>query len=413
MRISEITRRDILDELRLRNLNWNGRLDEIDFLNRLYSTEQLPSNDGRFPNMARDIWQHRVNNHDLEDDWWVFADDRLELGKDDKKYLDFLCEMLHPVVRSDETEVAALLELFNRRLIPDGWKLTEKEKISGHPVFVAIANDAQVEVHNPDRISSEYALSQLKKCEEKISSGDYDGAISAARSLVESVFADIFNKTTGETIEKGGSLMDSYKLVKGLLNLSDDRYANEAIKNILRSISSIVEGVDSMSNIMGDRHIRPAKPERHHAQLCVNSAKTLVSFLYDTLEYRFKGKENIYDQLISALDTETRLLSREEMMKDKEVQRVYARTDPNIRNMLKKQIVTEYVVNSYRRSDVFFAALRILRDELKPADLRAVYETHEENDQACGLRPFLLEIEAFNPDLITTEMKEFSHLQPR
>ena len=150
--------------------------------------------------MAGDIYQHRINNTDW-DDWWVFTDTRLELDNDEK-YLSFLCEMIHPVVRSDTTEVAALLELFNRRLIHDGWKIIEKEKISGHPVFVAISNDADVQIQDTERIGNTYALSQLKKCDDKIGQGDYDGAISSSRSLLESVFADIFNKTTGETILK-------------------------------------------------------------------------------------------------------------------------------------------------------------------------------------------------------------------
>jgi AbiJ N-terminal domain 3 len=64
MQISELTRRDILDELRLSNISWNGRLDEIDFLSRLYQLDKMPSDDSRFKDMAGDVWQHRVNNDD-------------------------------------------------------------------------------------------------------------------------------------------------------------------------------------------------------------------------------------------------------------------------------------------------------------------------------------------------------------
>lgn len=73
MKISEITRRDILDELRLRNTQWNGRLDEVEFLGRLYPLQMLPSDDGRYEDMAGDIYQHRINNLDW-DEWWVFGD---------------------------------------------------------------------------------------------------------------------------------------------------------------------------------------------------------------------------------------------------------------------------------------------------------------------------------------------------
>jgi len=54
--ISEITKRNIFDELKIRNTNWSGRLDEVEFLNRLFDIESLPTTDGRFQNMRGDIW---------------------------------------------------------------------------------------------------------------------------------------------------------------------------------------------------------------------------------------------------------------------------------------------------------------------------------------------------------------------
>lgn len=68
MKITEITRRDIIDEMMRQDINWFGRLEEIEFLKRLYDIETLPSNDPRYDNMLADIRQHRVNNDDWEDD---------------------------------------------------------------------------------------------------------------------------------------------------------------------------------------------------------------------------------------------------------------------------------------------------------------------------------------------------------
>ncbi len=39
--ISEVTKRNIFDELKIRNTNWSGRLDEVEFLNRLFDIESL------------------------------------------------------------------------------------------------------------------------------------------------------------------------------------------------------------------------------------------------------------------------------------------------------------------------------------------------------------------------------------
>lgn len=64
MRISQITRRDIVDAIQAESINWCGRLEEPEFPSRLFDLSSLPSTDGRFPDAAGDIWQHWINNHD-------------------------------------------------------------------------------------------------------------------------------------------------------------------------------------------------------------------------------------------------------------------------------------------------------------------------------------------------------------
>jgi hypothetical protein len=81
-RTAETPKQTSLD-LRLRasyfypdQISWCGRLSEPDFLARLYDLDKLPSHDGRFDSMAGDIWQHRENNLDWDEDW-VFSDSRI------------------------------------------------------------------------------------------------------------------------------------------------------------------------------------------------------------------------------------------------------------------------------------------------------------------------------------------------
>jgi excisionase family DNA binding protein len=66
--ITEVSRREIIDRLVEGNWDWAGRLREDDFLSRLYDLNALPSEDNRFQTAAGDIWQHRVNNRDWEDE---------------------------------------------------------------------------------------------------------------------------------------------------------------------------------------------------------------------------------------------------------------------------------------------------------------------------------------------------------
>jgi hypothetical protein len=136
MKISELTRRDIFDAMKIENVMWHGRLEETEFLSRLYDLSALPSYDGRFKDAAGDIWQHRVNNNDWDDDW-VFSDPRLNLRSgDDETLLTFLCETIHPVVRHDPIEAERLCQLYNQYLRNDGFQIVEKTRMSGKPVFI-------------------------------------------------------------------------------------------------------------------------------------------------------------------------------------------------------------------------------------------------------------------------------------
>jgi hypothetical protein len=136
--ITEVTRREIVDALvTATNGGWSGRLQEDDFLSRLYDLESLPSDDGRYKTAAGDIWKHRVMNTDW-DDHWVFHDSRFRIFRaPDEEFLRFLCETVHPVVRPDSDAARVLVAQFNEELARDGWEIYEHKQLSGRPVFAA------------------------------------------------------------------------------------------------------------------------------------------------------------------------------------------------------------------------------------------------------------------------------------
>ncbi|WP_055594356.1 protein kinase domain-containing protein [Streptomyces hirsutus] len=134
-RITEVTRMRLFDTLRLQNVDWSGRLEEPEFLKRIFDLDALESYDPRFTTAEGDIYQHRVNNYDWEVDW-VFTDERFGLSRGpDAVLLRFLSEMLHPVVRTDAEELRELLELFNTLLARDGYALMPVDSISGYPIY--------------------------------------------------------------------------------------------------------------------------------------------------------------------------------------------------------------------------------------------------------------------------------------
>jgi len=135
--ISEVTRRAIVDHLSVANVSWSGRLQDDEFLSRLYDLSNLPSLDHRYTDAAGDIHQHCVRNNDW-DSGWVFYDRRFNLmHAPDDEFLRFLCETLHPVARPSKDDVDVLVSFYNEILAPDGWQIVEGRTISAKPLFVA------------------------------------------------------------------------------------------------------------------------------------------------------------------------------------------------------------------------------------------------------------------------------------
>jgi hypothetical protein len=146
--ITEITRRDIIDLFREGYIesswlgdekffySYYGRLNEIEFIEKLYPLDKMPSYDTRFKNAKEDIWQHTVvNNNDWESDW-IFEDERFELLKgNDLVLLSFLCAVFHPENRDEKRCWKKYLGKINNLIKIDGYELYEINKVSGRSVY--------------------------------------------------------------------------------------------------------------------------------------------------------------------------------------------------------------------------------------------------------------------------------------
>lgn len=126
----------------------------------------------------------------------------------------------------------------------------------------------------------------MKKIQEKLSSYDYDGAITNARSLVEEVLLEIEGDILSERQNYKGNIQKLYSRVKKLINLDPDSKIDNSLNEIMQGFISIISGFSSISNKMGDRHAREYKPQERHALLAVNSAVIISEFLISTYQYQ-------------------------------------------------------------------------------------------------------------------------------
>lgn len=298
MRITQVTRRDIVDSIIVEQINWSGRLEEPEFLARIFDLNSLPSTDGRFKNASGDIWQHRINNDDWEDNW-VFYDRRFNLmGSDDEIFLRFLCEMIHPVVRPDVTEVERLLQLYNSFLRNDGFQIVEKTRISGKPVYIGrhvgiIGAPGVVAAKKVlSGTDATYVTQQITRMEASVVN-DPDLAIGTAKELVETCCKTILHERR-IAIPKNTDLPQLVKLTSKELRLTpedipDEAKAAETIKRLLSNLASITQGIAELRNQYGTGHgklsiVKGLTPR--HAKLAVGAASTLAVFLSETHQVR-------------------------------------------------------------------------------------------------------------------------------
>lgn len=113
---------------------------------------------------------------------------------------------------------------------------------------------------------------------------DADGAITAARSLVETVCKHILDEA-GIDYSDNPSLPKLYRRTAKTLELAPSQQPNGILKQIFGGITAVIEGLGALRNILGDAHGKGKeglRPEVHHAELAVNLAGAVATFLIDT-----------------------------------------------------------------------------------------------------------------------------------
>lgn len=136
--ITEFTRTDIVDALLLdKEHPFNGKLDLISFLKRVWPLESMPSQDSRFQNAEGDIWQHMVNNNDWDESELLYG--RLRINNiPDEQFAKFLETCMSPVVARDPERIEVLATLFNKHLQHDGFLAKPVGKVSGRTIYKVV-----------------------------------------------------------------------------------------------------------------------------------------------------------------------------------------------------------------------------------------------------------------------------------
>jgi hypothetical protein len=117
---------------------------------------------------------------------------------------------------------------------------------------------------------------------------DPEGAITAARTLLESVCKHILDES-GIAYDEKDDLPKLYGLTAEQLKLSPSQHTEQIFKQILGGCKSVVEGLGALRNKLSDAHgkgKKSVKPSPLHAELAVNLAGSMATFIVSTWEAR-------------------------------------------------------------------------------------------------------------------------------
>ena len=117
---------------------------------------------------------------------------------------------------------------------------------------------------------------------------DPEAAITSARTLLESTCKHVLEEE-GVCYDDKADLPKLYGLTAQTLNVAPDQHTERVFKQILGGCQAVVEGLGAMRNKLSDAHGKgrsAPKPATRHAELAVNLAGAMATFLVNTWSAR-------------------------------------------------------------------------------------------------------------------------------
>jgi|GEM_PF-5594238 len=188
------------------------------------------------------------------------------------------------------------LELLNATLKYDGYELVP------HGFSHRLTRSELVEL---GRIQTELLESSemasfveetILKIELRLSRNDFDGVVTAARSMLEAVLRDIEEQLTGARSDGAkGNLTRLYAKVAKLLHLTPTESGSNGLRSMISGLGTAVDGIAAARNRLGDSHARALALEHHHARLVASGAATIAQFLLASLAARLESDQTSED----------------------------------------------------------------------------------------------------------------------
>lgn len=114
--------------------------------------------------------------------------------------------------------------------------------------------------------------------------GDPEGAITSARTLLETVCKHILDES-GTHYDDESDLPKLYRLTAETLDLAPNQQSEDIFKRIFGGCQTVVENLGALRNKLSDAHGKgrnPTRPAPRHAELAVNLSGAIAMFLVES-----------------------------------------------------------------------------------------------------------------------------------
>ena len=108
----------------------------------------------------------------------------------------------------------------------------------------------------PTRIQSidfDYIHEQMEKCDNKVLTHDYEGAVTNSRTLLESILKYILEKSEIK-YEDSENVPKLFNKVCRYLGMDPSQYESQSLKKIISGSFSIIQGINEIRNDYSDAH---------------------------------------------------------------------------------------------------------------------------------------------------------------
>lgn len=259
----------------------------VDVLKVIWPLEQMKSPFVQYDNLGAFFFQHAVRNDDLTPAQML---EQLDFFNVSTHRIGVLLEaIVSGELRASEDQ-NSVSSAINDVIELDGYRLISTGKVSGSQVFkfTQSKNQSPADTVILDRLerfdATHVAARWAAALDSKLS--DPERAITLARTLVEDVCKLILHES-GSDWQETDDLPILYKRTATVLKLAPDGHTEQIFKQILSGCASVVGALGALRNKLSDAHSigpRRARPAPRHAELAVNLAGTLSTFLIATWE---------------------------------------------------------------------------------------------------------------------------------